>query len=377
LLDGDNDGADNTLGVGGEIGKVSCAGCHIPEAGFSDDRSPSQQLSLAAGWGIRRSPSLLDVGQSTLVMWDGRHDTLHGQIFGVLESPVEGNSSRLYAAQQIFAHHRTEYEAVFGEAMPPLDDTARFPALAGNETGCRELDADNECTTAMRGAPGDGAEYDGMAPEDQDAATRVVINVGKAVAAYERLLTCGPSRFDAWMRGDDGAMSDAEQRGAALFVGAGDCVRCHAGPFFSDEAFHNVGLMPRVASVVFVDMGDDGALTGMATAIDNPLNVRSAWSDGDDGRLPTAVDPALEGAFRTPRLRCVAERPSFMHTAHITTLAATVQFFARGGDGYGYPGVNELAPVVLTPEDEDDLVAFLEALTGSGPDPSLLEPLPQ
>jgi cytochrome c peroxidase len=72
LLDGDNDGSPNALGTKGETGKVSCAGCHLPEAGFSDERTIRHQTSLGSGWGLRRAPSLLDVGHSSLLMWDGR-----------------------------------------------------------------------------------------------------------------------------------------------------------------------------------------------------------------------------------------------------------------------------------------------------------------
>ena len=71
LLDGDNDGSPATLGSKGDVGKVACAGCHLPESGFSDTRSIRHQISLAVGWGIRRAPSLLDVGQSTLLTWVG------------------------------------------------------------------------------------------------------------------------------------------------------------------------------------------------------------------------------------------------------------------------------------------------------------------
>src|SRR5882672_1064118 len=67
LLDSDNDGNTGTLGVRGQSGKVSCAGCHVPTAGFVDNRSARQQVSLAAAWGKRRAPSLLDVGQAKLL----------------------------------------------------------------------------------------------------------------------------------------------------------------------------------------------------------------------------------------------------------------------------------------------------------------------
>jgi len=150
-------------------------------------------------------------------MWDGRHDALYNQPFGPIESPVEMNSSRLYAAEQIFIHQRDEYEKIFG-ALAPLDDVTRFPQLAADQTGCEKLDANLKCIGTMHGVPGDGSEYDGLSRADQDAVTRVVVNVGKALGAYERLLTCGSTRFDAWMKGDDTALNRAEQRGAALFV---------------------------------------------------------------------------------------------------------------------------------------------------------------
>src|SRR4030095_8138764 len=98
-----------------------------------------------------------------------------------------------------------------------FSDAARFPPLTAEATGCRDADdfGINEvtCPGPMHGAPGDGAEYDGMTGADQEAATEVVVNVGKALAAYQRLLSCGPSRFDAWVHGDEAALTEAEQRG--------------------------------------------------------------------------------------------------------------------------------------------------------------------
>jgi cytochrome c peroxidase len=373
LLDGDNDGSAHALGLQGDVGKVACAGCHLPQSGFADTRSLNAQISLAAGWGIRRAPSLLDVGQSKLIMWDGRRDALYNQVFGPIESAVEMNSGRLYAVEQLFARHRADYEALFG-AMPPLDDTTRFPALAAHDAGCRRLDTNNQCTTPLRGGPGDGAEYDHLAPADQAAVTRVWVNVGKAIGAYERRLACGAGRFDRWMHGDASALSAGEQRGAALFVGKAQCVRCHSGPFLSDEKFHNVGLLPTLVATVFVDANDPGAARGLAALAGDPLNVRGAFSDGDDGRDPGDVTPAMSGAFRTPRLRCVGQRPSFMHTGQLRTLDDVVSFFDRGGDGYGFPGQNELAPLGLSDGERHDLVAFLATLDGPGPDPSLLAP---
>lgn len=374
LLDGDDDGSSTTLGVKGDTGKVACSGCHVPMAGFLDNRTLGNQISLAAGWGRRRAPSLLDVGQARLLMWDGRHDSLYNQPFGPIESPVEMNSSRLYVAEQVFARYQADYEAVFGP-MPALGDATRFPALSADLTGCQPSTPDPTptCNGTMHGLPGDNAEFDGLAPADQDAVTRVVVNLGKALGAYERLLSCGAGRFDSWMHGDAGALSASEQRGAAIFVGRGQCVTCHSGPFLSDQAFHNVGLAPATVAVVFVDSNDDGAQTGLAAAIADPLNVRGSFSDGDDGRLPVAVGPGFDGAFRTPILRCVKRRPSFMHTGQLTSLQEVVAFFAKGGDSFGYPGTSEIAALTLSVQDQEDLVAFLGTFEGPGPPSALLQ----
>jgi cytochrome c peroxidase len=377
LLDGDNDGSPSTLGVRGQTGKVACAGCHLPGRDFSDTRSPSAQISLASGWGRRRAPSLLDIGQATIIMWDGRRDALYNQVFGPIESVVEMNSSRLYAAEQIFHQFAADYEGVFGP-LPPLDDTTRFPPLSATVTGCQPAHPSSPsptCDGTWHGSPGDHAEFDGMAPADQDAVTRVIVNVGKAIGAYERLLTCGPGRFDQWMHGDAGALSRAEQRGAEVFVGPGKCVACHSGPFLSDQAFHDVGLVPATVAAAFIDANDPGAAVGLANALADPLNTKGAFSDGDDGRLPASVPASMQGAFRSPTLRCVARRPSFFHTGQTKSLAAVVAFFDAGGDpAGGYVGTSEVAPLGLTALQKSDLVAFLGALDGPGASASLTTP---
>ena len=109
---------------------------------------------------MRRAPSLLDVGQATLLMWDGRRDSLFSQVFGPLESVAEMNSSRLYMAQQLYQRYRAEYESMFGP-MPPLDDPSRFPSLAANVTGCvpqNRTEPSPVCDGPFHGIPGDHAE---------------------------------------------------------------------------------------------------------------------------------------------------------------------------------------------------------------------------
>jgi cytochrome c peroxidase len=303
------------------------------------------------------SPEILDFAQRSLLMWDGRRDTAYNQLFGVIDSPLEFNSSRLFVAQQLARYYRDEYEAVFGP-MPALD---AYEPIAPAEAGCTEMPED---------------QLTGRCPKvghDDEGVTRILVNMGKAIAAYERLLTCGAGRFDAWVHGDAEALTPEEQAGARLFVEKG-CDSCHSGPYFSDEAFHNVGAANVVPN--FVEPYDDpGAVDGLPHALTDPLNSRGVYSDGYDGRLARVPgDPeALRGAFRTPSLRCVSQRPSFLHAAQIRSLADAVLFFDDGGDPQGYQGVKDprIVPLDLSSEERSQLVAFLRALDGPGPDPSL------
>jgi len=359
LLDEANNGDPATLGMQGETGKVGCVSCHVPSSGFSDTRSTRAQISLGAGWTHRRAKSLLDVGQSLLLNWDGRRDSAFSQPFTPLEDAAEMNSSRLFAAQQLARLYRDDYEAIFG-ALPALDG---YAPVAAADAGCDELPVN-----AIHG----GCAKPGA--DDPDV-TRVVVNMGKAIEAYTRQLTCGTSRFDAWIAGDEHALDADEQAGAWLFVGKGRCDACHSGPYFSDRYFHNVGLHPDFRFFV-APIDDPGAAAGLEALLSDPLNSRGEYSDGDDGRLDAlpADLTTLLGAFSTPSLRCVARRPSFMHTGQFRSLEDVVDFFAKGGDSGGFLGVSENVPRDLSSTEKAELVAFLRALDGPGPDAALLEP---
>lgn len=354
LLSEDHDGTPGTLGLQGEPGRVSCENCHLATADFLDARSSRRQISLGSGWTRRRAPSLLEFGWTSVLMWDGRRDTAYNQVFGVIDNPLEFNSSRLFVAQQIERYYRAPYEAIFG----PMPSLAAYAALDPGEAGCSEMPDD---------------ELTGRCPKpghDDDPVLEIVVNMGKAIAAYERQLTCGPSRFDAWVHGDPDALTAEEQAGAVLFVELG-CDDCHSGPAFSDQRFYNVGVANRLPN--FVEPYEDpGAAAGLREAVVDPLNARGRFSDGDDGRLDglDPDDPAMLGAFRTPSLRCVGRRPSFMHAGQVRSLDDAVRFFVRGGDASGFLGEKDprIVPLSVDSGQREQLVAFLRALDGAGPD---------
>lgn len=386
LLESDNDNTHGGTGLQGQTGTVSCASCHVPANGFVDTRTVHRQLSLASGWSNRRTPSILDIGHAKILMWDGRFDSLQRQVLSVIESPMEANSSRLFFAQEIARRYAAPYQELFG-SDPAVVLGPGYPQPASNGTGCLmpltfNTTPDEPCTNGTLGGVPGAADYDALNTEQKRTITTIAMNAGKAIAAYERLLSCGPSRFDAFMHGDTSALTEAEQRGAALFVGKAKCADCHTGQFFSDQKFHNVGLYPARVSAAFIRNNDPGADRGLAQVLADPLNVRSEFSDGDDGRLPASVAPGLLGAFRTPMLRCSSQRPSFMHTGQLRTLEEVVAYFNQGGHKQpgvaapaiiGFLGETEIAPLGLDAQEEADLVAFLKALDGPGPAASLLQ----
>ena len=360
LLDDANTGAPGTLGRQGETGKVACVSCHTTvHSSFADHRSSRGQLSLASGWTHRHAPSLLEVGQATFLTWDGRRDTAYNQVFAPVESALEFNSSRLFVAQQITRLYRAEYEAIFG----PLPSLARYPVLEPAQAGCTTRPAD----PVRESCAGPAA--------DDEAVTRVLVNFGKAIQAYTRTLACGPSRFDAWMKGDAAALNSEEQAGAFVFVKAG-CDNCHSGPYLTDQRFHNLGVPGGRVDFTDVNTANDpGAAEGLANARTDWLNSKGRFSDGDDGRLdklPRDLS-AMLGAFRTPTLRCVSRRPAFMHNGYFRSLEIVVRFFSEGSKTGGFSGRSANFERELTEEEQAQLVAFLNALDGSGPDPAQLE----
>jgi cytochrome c peroxidase len=363
LLDDSNQGTfAGALGVVGDTGKVSCSGCHQPQKSFTDQRSPRRQNSLGAGWTRRRAPSLLDVGQMKLLMWDGHRTTAYSQIFTPMEDTLEFNSSRLFVAQQVAALYKDEYEAIFGPLPAAL---ANYPPVAPADAGCNVLPTD----TAHGDCVKDG--------HDDPEVTRVVVNVGKAISAYARRVKCGPTRFDDFIAGNQQALDADEQAGAALFVTKGTCVGCHTGPYLTDQKFHNVGMAYEIGLPgIPPNFSDPGAQVGLAKAQADPLNAKGMYSDGYDGRqdwIPDDLSSFL-GAFRTPTLRCVSRRPSFGHLAQFRALDDVVLFFSQGGAPSGFPGVSEIKPINLTDDERSQIVAFLRALDGSGPDADLLTP---
>jgi cytochrome c peroxidase len=287
-------------------GTVSCATCHDPARSFQDGLATSTGVST----GDRNAPSALFAAHSTFQFWDGRADSLWMQAVGPIENPGELASSRLRVAHRIADSYAADYAAVFGAkyTLPPLSDTARFPA---------------------NGMPGDAA-YDAMSAADKDAVTRVFVNAGKAIAAYERSLTAEPSRLDKYVAGDFTALADSEKEALKAFFVVG-CAMCHWGPMFTDNAFHNI----RFPTGRQDGVADEGASAGIPKLLTSEFRAGGPYSDA-----PTSVSYArftpdaiasLRGKFKTPILRGVADTGPWGHGGTIADLHLVAKHYGERG----------------------------------------------
>jgi cytochrome c peroxidase len=311
-------------------GVLRCANCHLPERTFTDGRTTSFGLSAVD----RNSPSIFAAAWHRWQLWDGRADSVWSQPIQVLEDPREMDFTRLEVAHAMATIWRAPYEALFG-ALPPLDDVARFPA---------------------RGKPGDPA-FDTMTAADQLAVNRVAANAGKALEAYLRRAAHGPGRLDAFLAGQESALSATERAGLVVFVKS-NCVRCHAGPTLADDSFHVLGVPEAVGSSA---RGRNAALEALASS---PFTVAGPFHDGPPVAPAPSPDAAFEGAYRTPSLRNVARTGPWGHSGAFATLETVVDFHLQGGRGTVDP---KLQAVTLTGGDREALLAFLRALDANDP----------
>jgi cytochrome c peroxidase len=336
-------------------GKVSCATCHEPDLAFQDGKP------LATGVGVtdRRTMPLAGSAHGPWMFWDGRKDSQWSQALGPLESPVEHGGSRLQYVHVVARHYRHAYEDVFG----PLPDLSGLPGKGGPV-------ADPEAAATW------GAIHEARREE----ITRVFVNIGKAIAAYERRLEAGETRFDRYVasldergRAAPGILTRDEEAGLRLFIGKAECTRCHNGPLFTNFDFHNTGIPAAPGRAP-----DQGRASGAQAVQSDEFNCRSRYSDAPSDactelHFMITDAPELVGAFKVPSLRGVAERAPYMHAGQIPTLAAALDHYRRAPRAAA--GTSELVPLRLSARELRAIEAFLRTLSGPivGP-PSFLAP---
>jgi cytochrome c peroxidase len=260
-------------------GDRSCASCHQPARAFTDGRR--RPTALDGRRLARNTPSLLNLAWSTHYFWDGRAPSLEAQVAMPIEAPDEMNGA--------------------------------WPTILGR------LGEDPDLIAGFRQA---------FPAHPTPSRTSVL----QALAAYVRSLVSSPTRFDAWIAGEDRALDRAEVRGFELFTGKAACVLCHVGWRFTDDRFHDIGL---------------------------------ASKDAGRGAIPgTAPGPI---AFKTPSLRELVLTAPYMHDGSLATLGAVIDHYAGRFVIRPTLAANLNRKLRLAPHERADLVAFLRALSSRGP----------
>lgn len=287
---------------------VSCASCHDPSMGYTAQTKTGIGIKGQAGG--RNSPVSFNRILSDKQFWDGRAGSLEEQAIGPIANPIEmgftheGVVKRL-ASMPVYAK---QFEKIFGSVT---------------------IDA-----------------------------------VGKAIAAFERVLVTAPSPYDyneQWRAFKDlepedleddpelaelyaeaaagiksHPMSDSAKRGREIFfTEKGNCTACHVGANLADEKYHNIGV-------------------GMDQ--ENP----------DVGRHAVTNDVVDTGAFKTPTVRNVALTAPYMHDGSIATLEEVVEWYDKGGHSSKHLST-KIRPLKLTDQEQADLVEFMKACTSPTP----------
>jgi len=258
--------------------QVSCASCHLPKLHFA---SPDPlAIGIRGQLGQRHAPTLVNRTYGTSFFWDGRAKTLEDQALQPIENSLELGFSIDGALKRL--RQDQQYDQLFQAAFP-------------------------------------------------DGTTRT--NLAKALASFQRVLLSGNSPVDRFLAGDFKALNDSQRQGMWLFDSRAGCWKCHSGPNFTDEQFHNTGV---------------------------------SWhkSPPDRGLFNATKQKTDQGKFKTPSLRNISETRPYMHDGSISSLWPVIEFYNQGGIDNPYLDP-AMKPLQLTTDEIVHLIEFLKALNGS------------
>lgn len=261
-------------------GSMSCSSCHQPEKAFADGRE--QSVGVGNRVGRRNAPSLLNAAYRTGLFWDGRTKSLEEQAL----LPIT---------------NRNELDSELSMVISRLEDSENYRRRFHDAFGSGEI---------------------------------TIKRMAMAIAAFERTLVSGNSRYDQYRTArHDAVLSDAELRGIKLFKGKARCAFCHEEPMFTDNQFHNTG-------VSWVEEN-------------NPDLGKFEWTKKDLDR----------GKFKTPSLRNVSLTAPYMHDGSLSSMSDVINFYDRGGRRNSHQD-RTIKPLNLSRQEKGDLLSFLQTLDG-------------
>lgn len=213
-----------------------------------------------------------------------------------------------------------------------LEDQAKGPITNPIEMGMKDHD---HAMMVLR-------NISGYAPYFEKAFGKDSVNIdnaAKAIAAFERTLITPNSPYDRFVKGDKKALSAQQQRGMNKFAEVG-CVACHSGAAFNGPK-NEIGA---------------GFYAKFPTFADSDYVTKYKLAD-DKGRQDVTGEAQHVNMFRVPTLRNITDTAPYFHNGSVKTLAEAVRVMAK-------TQLNQ----DLAEQDTQDIVAFLEALTGEYPE---------
>ncbi len=337
---------------------MACGTCHTAGGGGSDPRGPGIHPGLDgqlgtpddargsrgvirstyegdyrrdATFGVkpqstgRSANSVINAAYAPALFWDGRAtsqfiDPQTGQVSiasgGGLESQAVGPPTS---------------DVEMGHEDISWDDLVAKLAGATPLALARELPADVEA--ALAGGATYPELFSAAFGDGQITSERVAF----AIATYERTLISDQTPYDAWIDGDAGALTSQQVQGFDAFVN-GNCAACHTddGGEFTDHSFRAIGLRPIAE---------------------------------DAGRQVVTGDPDDRGKFKTPGLRNVALKRTFMHNGMFTNLEQVVRFYAQTPDAPPIFFDNVDFDMLVVVVDDQDIIPMVDFMENALTDP--------
>jgi cytochrome c peroxidase len=344
----------------------SCASCHAKDAGWTgpiewlNKRGAVYFGSVRTRFGNRKPPTVAYAG----------------------ESPVLHREDGTWVGGMFWDGRATGWTL-----DDPLAEQAQGPFLNPLEQALPDAD-----TVVQRVSRSSYSRLFNQVCEGYTDVTSAYNCIAFAIAAYERSpeVSRFSSKYDAYLNGK-AQLTAQESRGYDLFIGQGNCSACHisdvgdsnAPPLFTDYTYDNLGI-PRNP--------------------DNPFYYEPEWNPEGRAWVDKGLGAFLEsqniiryedelGKQKVPTLRNVDKRPypgfvkAYGHNGYFKSLKAIVHFYNTRDIKPQCPDpfttekaaleqgcwpvaeipdtVNhsELGDLGLSPQQEDDLVAFLKTLS--------------
>ncbi len=335
----------------------TCGGCHSPTNGFGDTQPMAIGVQnnnvvgphRAGPRNQRRSPLVVNTALYPAMMWNGRFNSLSGDPFDNslgFRFPFPEDDIRFSNANDVENHvtHLLQAQAhmpptelievagfngtcpsgipdpTLGSAFCQFDDGLGEIVPLPDSTGSRNEPIRQKALAILNSTPAYQKLFGEVFPEVAAGGPIDFFMFGKAIAEFEFTLVFANAPIDQFARGETGAMTAAEKRGALLFFGKANCVQCHAvagrsavgesNEMFTDFEERVIGV-PQIAPSFGVGKGN--------VIFDGP------GQDEDFGleQISGNVDDRYK--FRTAPLRNLAVAPGFFHNGAFIRLEDAIR----------------------------------------------------